>query len=268
MKNLIYQCYDGDLLPGHHASIANMRQYADSIGAEYVFKHNPKFGAKTLPGIKWAYFYDAIMPVYDKTFHEYDNVLSVDIDFFVVDGIKESIFDGFSAEVGCCTEPLQPLLRANSKSSISSKSDNKWAAHVKNKWGVDVPRTEDGLVKIYNAGLVLWSKRGMVKAQERFVPIIDYVNSIKPLKIHAHYSHDQLFLHAMYTVAKMDHVELDNKWNCLIHKYYDDTGKLKLSDPRNTDTKFVHIQLRSADHWDADTQWRITNLPVSEWKLP
>ncbi|KKK91692.1 hypothetical protein LCGC14_2710400, partial [marine sediment metagenome] len=172
------------------------------------------------------------------------------------------------AEVGSCTEPSQPANRARLSTGICGAMDEKWASIIKKKWNVDMPRTaEDGLLKVYNAGLVLWSNRGLVKANENFVPFVNYINTINASSVSGFYALDQNYLHAMLTVANMDHIEMNNDWNCIISHLHK-TGKPKLNDPRNKNTKFVHIQLRSADHWDADTQWRITNLPRSKWKIP
>jgi len=101
------------------------------------------------------------------------------------------------------------------------------------------------------------------------VPFLKYVNLIKTNKVLEFYTADQNYLHTMLQVAKMDYVELNNGWNDFIHHYYTDSSKtvLKLNDSRTKNTKFVHIQLRSADHWDADKLWRITNSPVTDWEL-
>ena len=266
MKNLIYQCYDGKLLPGAVYCVEQMQKYAKQIGAEYLFEANTRFGPKMGVSGGQAYYYNCLKPVYDTKFHEYDNVLYVDVDIFSVDGLTESIFDGFTAEVGNCTEPLQPKFRGTSTSSICRANDEKWATVVENHWGITMPRNEKGLLKVYNAGLELWSQRGLVKAHKAFVPFVDYINIIKSSGLPTFYNHDQNYFHAMMQVAKMDHIDLDNEWNCLIHHYMEG-GERKLSDPRTENTKFVQIQIRSADHWDADTQWRITNLPLSEWNL-
>ena len=42
MKNLIYQYYDGPVLPGTKASVSMMKEYANRIGAEHLFEENPQ----------------------------------------------------------------------------------------------------------------------------------------------------------------------------------------------------------------------------------
>ena len=262
MKNLIYQYWDGDYLQGCTAGQDNMRAYAERIGAEYLFEHNPGFATHLGPR---GHFYGTFKPIYDERFHEYDNVLYVDTDVFAVDGLSESIFDGFDADIGICEEATQPELRLNTSGRITSEGDEKWAQVVASKWGVKVPRTESGLVKIYNAGVVLFSNAGMLKAKERFIPFREYIDAINASGLPPFYTDDQPYLHLM--LDRMDWVELDGGWNSFVHKHRDASGKVFINDTRTPDTKFVHVQLGGADHNDADWHWTIVNRPVSEWDV-
>ncbi|MGV7234719.1 MAG: hypothetical protein ACQ9ET_00530 [Nitrosomonadaceae bacterium] len=267
MKNLIYQYWDGNILPGVRAGVANMKAYAKRIGAEYLFEENPRF--VTNLGA-YSPHYGAFKPVFTDSFHEYDNVLFADTDVFAVDGLAENIFEQYNAEIGICTEPLQPKFRASrSKGITTGKMDKDWAALIKSKWGAEVPRTEEGLPKVYNSGVVLYSNAGLKKARERFVPFAEYVRLIKSHGFSNFYTCDQPYIHAMLEVCDFDWVEMDNEWNRFI-TYIPVPGAKKGDrkpsyDPRTENTKFVHIQMSGADHYDADTHWRITNLPVNEW---
>lgn len=266
VKNLIYQYWDGNLLPGVIAGSRCMEKYARSIGSEYLFEHNPKF--VTDLG-QYSPHYGSFKPIYTDAFHEYDNVLFADTDVFPIDGLMENIFEGFEADIGICTEPFQPLQRLNVGGMLTSASDEQWAAAIKEKWNVDMPRTSDGLLKVYNSGVVLYSNRGLKNARSKFVPFKEYVNWIRRKKNKGFYTSDQSYIHAMLKVANMNYIELDNGWNSYIHQYHTDKTKtvIDINDSRTTTTKFVHIQLRGADHWDADILWRITNLPKEEWKI-
>jgi len=264
MKNLIYQYWDGDLRPGCHAGIENMQAYADRIGSEYLFEHNPKF--VTNLG-SYSPHYGAFKPIYDESFHKYDNVLFADTDVFAVDGLTENIFEGFSSDIGICTEPDQPKLRINTAGRITSKSDERWASVIEAKWKTKVPRTTDGLVKVYNSGVVLYSNAGLLKAKERFVPFDEYVNAVRAAGLIAFYTCDQPYLHAMLDVANMNWAELDNGWNCYIHYVRQGDEPRCVNDTRTKNTKFVHVQLAGADHLDAETHWRIVNLPQDEWNI-
>ena len=269
MKNLIYQYWDGDLLPGCRAGIENMQAYAGRIGSEYLFEHNPRFATNLGP---YTPHYGAFKPIYDESFHKYDNVLFTDTDVFATDGLKENIFECFDVQVArpdiaICTEPDQPRLRVNTAGRITSKSDEKWADVIEAKWHTKVPRTIDGLVKVYNSGVVLYSNAGLLKARERFVPFKEYVSTINAASLIAFYTCDQPYLHAMLDVANMNWVELDNGWNSYIHYVRQGKEPKCVNDTRTKNTKFVHVQLAGADHLDAETHRRIVNLPQNEWNI-
>ncbi len=266
VKNLIYQYWDGNILPGCAAGSKSMKKYADRISADYLFEHNPRF--VTNVG-KYSPHYGSFKPIYNDMFQSYDNVLYVDTDVFPVDELRESIFDGFDADMGICTEPFQPVQRTKIPGPISKANDEKWARAITAKWKVKMPRTSKGLLKVYNSGVVMYSNKGLHAAKKKFVPFLEYVNMVKSSGVNSFYTADQNYIHAMLTVAAMNYVELDSGWNNYIHQYYTDASKkeLKINDSRDDNTKFVHIQLRSADHYDADKLWRITNRPVEEWEL-
>ena len=266
MRNLIYQYWDGNILPGVTAGSECMKEYAARIGAEYLFELNPRF--VTNLG-SYSPHYGSFKPIYTDSFHEYDNVLFTDTDVFPVDGLEENVFENFTAEMGICTEPFQPEQRKKIPGQISGAMDEKWAKVIKSHWGANMPRTPEGLLKVYNSGVVMYSNKGLKAARERFVPFKEYVDIIKSSGVSNFYTADQNYVHAMLTVAKMDYVELHPGWNSFIHPYHIDASKTatKINDSRTEDTKFVHIQLRSADHWDAATQHRIANLPQSEWNI-
>lgn len=264
MKNLIYQYWDGKVLPSARAGSDNMKAYAQKVGADYLFEDNPRF--VTNLG-SYSPHYGAFKPVFTEKFHEYDNILFTDTDVFAVERLEEDIFEGFNADVGICTEPLQPKIRAKKSSGVTTGTmDELWAQTIKTKWGVNMPRTPEGLLKVYNSGVVLYSNKGLLKAKENFVPFKNYVNLIKSTKgLTPFYTCDQPYLHAMLKVANLEYIEMDNNWNSYI-TWVNHTNKIKrVCDSRNENTKFVHIQMRGADKYDAEKLWRITNLPVEEW---
>lgn len=264
MKNLIYQYWDGELRVGCKAGVENMKKYAAKIGADYLFEENPRF--VTNLG-SYSPHYGAFKPIFDESFHKYDNILFADTDVFVVDGLEENIFEKFNADIGICTEPDQPTLRQKTAGNITTARDEKWAKIVEQKWGIKVPRTPEGLVKVYNSGVVLYSNKGLLKAREKFVPFKNYVDMIKASGLISFYTCDQPYLHAMLDVAGMDWIELDNNWNRYIHYTRQGTQERQVNDTRTKDTKFVHIQLAGADHWDANKLERVTNLPQDEWNI-
>lgn len=267
MKNLIYQYWDGKLTVGCMAGVECMKKYAHTIGAKYLFEKNPKF-VNNLGS--YSPHYGAFKPIYTDKFHQYDNVLFADTDVFPIKDLEENIFEDFGADVGVCTEPDQPTLRLKTAGRITSALDEQWARLIETKWNVKMPRTSNGLLKVYNSGVVLYSITGLIKAKNQFVPFKKYVDMIKATSLNSFYTCDQPYLHAMLEVANLNWIELDNGWNSYVHytkQLHIDNGARRINDTRTKNTKFVHIQLAGADHWDATKLNRIANLPQLEWNL-
>jgi hypothetical protein len=265
MKNLIYQCWDGDIPAQTRASVANMSIYAKRIGAEHLFEDNPRF--VTDLGYPTNHLYGSLKPIFDDKFLEYDNVLYVDTDIFTVSKLGVSIFDDFDSDVGICTEPFQPEYRNSEDNDwICGRLDEQWAGVVKEQWGCDIPRTSGGLPKVYNSGLTLWSNNGLRHARATFRPFREYVTLIKRSGLSRFYLLDQNYLHAMLCMSDMNYTELSNDWNAIVHFYrVGDNGNL-VHDPRTPDTKFVHVMLTGGSKLGPLMQWRIVNMPKSVWQ--
>ena len=269
--NLIYQYWDGDVRESCRAGVIAMQQYAERIGAEYIFEENPQFLKKHF-GYNFGNYsphYGAFKPIYDESFDKYDKILFVDTDVFPIEGLTQNIFDEFTGEIGICTEPEQPRIRTITKGRITSKQDEKWADMVKRIWDTDVPRTEDGLVEVFNTGMVLYSKQARVKAREEWVDPDLYVQLCKREGLDSFYNCDQPYLHAMMFVCDFDVQYMENGWNSYIHYARTvDREERYLCDWRNKSTKFVHVQFAGADNLDQRTHHRIVNLPQEKWNLP
>lgn len=267
MKALIYQYWDGKILEGVKAGSDAMKKYADRIGVDYLFEDNPRY-RRDLG--KYSPHYGQFK-ILEPQFDEYDKILFADTDVFPVEGLEENIFEQYDCEIGICTEPFQPKHRLTSSvGGICNANDERWAKILRIVLRIeDIPRTEDNLPKVYNSGVVLYSRAGIEKAKERFIPFKEYVKMMEGRGMPTFYTCDQPYLHAMLQYCDFDWVEMDNNWNCYVH-YVGPAGldgKRKVNDTRTPDTKFVHIQLSAADHFDADKLWRITNLPEKDWKL-
>ena len=285
MKNIIYQCWQGYMRSGCLASKGNMEAYAARIGSDYRFDENPNIAGKIC---EIPIYYEWLNVMLDEAFMEYDNVMSIDMDVFTVKNLEQSIFEEPFDEIGICTEPFQPDYRANlpDRSRICGKKDETWAAAIKDKWNVDLPRNEKNLLKVYNAGVVVFSNKGLREAKEKFIPFQEYIDFIRSVKykcanlrymlryllrlggLGSFYRLDQNYFHAMLKVANMNYTELHNGWNSYIHyAALSKTTPVFLNDSRTDETKFVHIQLPGADDYGAEKLHRITNLSQSEWTL-
>lgn len=270
IMNVIYQYWDGPVRESCLAGVKAMKQYAERIGAEYIFDDNPHF-LKNHFGYDFGNYsphYGAFRPIYDKFFDNFENVLFCDTDVFPVDGLEENIFDDFYGDIGICNEPFQPKQRTITKGRITSAQDERWAKMVKDMWDVEVPRTDDGLVEVFNTGMVLYSKEARIKAREVWIDPKEYVDIVRSCGLDAFYTCDQPYLHAMMFVCDHYVQRMNNGWNSYIHYTRDINHEYRyLCDWRNEETKFVHVQFAGADNLDEDTHWRIVNLPRDRWGI-
>lgn len=248
--NLIYQYWNGgELPPGAQAGNDNMRAYAERVGAQYRMDRDGNF-----MGAHSRYF-DLLRPVYDDWFDQFDRVLFVDLDVFAVDGLTESIFGEPCADIGMCEEPGMPEYRDGRKKHINGASDRVWATLVRGAWDSDIPRDSKGRVRVFNSGVVMFTREGIRAARESFVPVTDYVDSINTVRLSGFYGIDQNYMDAMVHRSPIDFTELSPEWNRQVHGKDDGTTY----DERTPDTKFVHIQLSGADHNDAAWHDAIVN---------
>jgi len=272
MKTLIYQYWYGATMePCAKYGKQAMEAYANRIGAEYRFERDPTF----FNGVcEQPVSFSCLMPVFNEDFHKYDAVVSVDLDIFPVDGLTENIFDTDFGEMNLCQEAHMPALKkqfGGSSRNRGLQAHNAWSKRMKDLYGVDMPKNNEGLYKIYNSGLVLYSKEGMRKAKEQFTPIQTFVNNFKPKFKPKLFWRDQAYIHAMFVVGGLDSRELNTGWNSQVHwmpKTVAKPGKHRpVVDCRNKDTKFVHVQLSGSGQWSYDRIWRVVNLPVEKWNL-
>ena len=264
MKKLIYQVWAGEMRKGCLYSSRLMQKYADKVGAAYRLDIDPNIASKTVKsdGMYWEW----LNPIIDDSFLKFDKVMVADLDIYPVEGLDEDIFDVEIDYFGMCTEPFQGKYRASTNiNGINSQRDSAWAKRCLSKYGVSMPRDKDGYLKVYNAGLVMFSKEGIEYARENFMEFDQYTDDMKD--IGRFYSVDQNYFH-MEAVKSGHLTELDNGWNSYIHYV---KGPLGFADPindsRNKNTKFVHIQLNGADYFDEENLYHIVNSPRSRWNI-
>lgn len=268
MKTAIYQYWDGTPKPSCYAGVRNMKEYANRIGADYKFEQNPQW-LRTRWKIEnggYSAHYGAFKPLFESAWDDYDKILFVDTDVFAVDGLEENVFDHFHGEIGICDEPFQPKQRTITKGRITSEQDNRWANMVKKHYGVEVPRTDDGLVRVFNTGMVLYSKQGRLKAQKDFDKFDNYIRLVRNAGLDSFYTCDQPYLHAMMYAKGFDVQEMDNNWNSYVHGTRDIYHEKRyIVDHRTSETKFVHCQFPGADNMNEEQLLRVVNLPREEW---
>jgi len=267
MSNLIYQVWSGTLTEECRVSSRLMQEYASRIDAEYILDIDPNIASKICDVPK---YFEWLNPILDDRFLKYDKILSVDLDVFPVEGLTESIFDQDIGDIGVCAEKFQGISRATTTVAgcINKENDERWARVVNEKWSANFPRDNQGHLKIYNAGVVVFSREGILKAK-KWIPFQQYINYIRTHGFGRFYWVDQNYLHAMLCTDKtLKYVEMPNTWNSQIHYV---RGPLtaaygKVNDERTAETKFVHVQM-SGMNWNEEGLYQIVNLPQEKWRF-
>lgn len=268
MRNVIYQYWDGPPSVGSEAGRHAMSVYADRIGAEYIYEDNPRY----VTGLgKYSPHYGAFKPIFDSKFDEYDHILFADTDVWPVEHLEENIFEQFyntDVEIGICEEWIQPEIRRKvNVGGINASNDRQWARMMESTFHIDLPYTKNGDMKVYNSGVVVYSKEGRKKARQRFIPFEKYVHMIQSAGLPPFYTCDQPYLHAMLEVCDFKWITMDYKWNSSVFYTPGTVGDNRPVTDLRDGANFVHVQLNGKHHMDADKLWRITNLSVEEWNL-
>lgn len=270
MKTLIYQCWDGPQRTGNMYGTVQMEKYAKRIGADYHYDLDANF--RTDLG-QYSPNYTKFRPVLDNIFYDmgYDYIMYADCDVVPREGLEENIFEQLGDhDIGICEEVNAPIARKRHTigGGINNANDEKWVDIIEKKWPVTMPRTMTGLPKVYNSGMLLWSKNGIEKARKELFDFAKYVKLINAFKLPSFYTCDQPYIHAMLEVCHFDWKVMPYKWNSSVH--YDPAVKTQprpIIDLRKENCNFVHIQINGADNFRGDKINRIVNLPVEEWDL-
>ena len=257
--NLIYQFYNGQIPDYARAGSKIMKAYADKIGADYTVDFN-----KTTIASSNSSYHNCFRPVFDASLDKYDKILFCDMDIFPVKDIDEDIFDQQIDKFGIVEEKHQPEIRyADNNNPISGKNDERWSNIVKSYYGIKLPRDNQNRLRVFNSGVVLYTREGINLARSHWIPISQYESAVASL--HRFYHLDQNYLGAM--LGQNTFTVMDSKWNSQIHFIGDKNKKPRdIFDSRTQQTNFVHIQLRGRDKLDDDRIYDIVNKPISEWR--
>lgn len=123
MVNIILQHYTGDLGELEEASVANMQQYASSVGAEYQLVRGNVFNPSFTTPIQKLYMLDAV-------WDEYDTVVMLDIDMFATNYTKENVFDVPGVGLHEATQTRLHTSLVNTYPLISSKMYPYWGGAI------------------------------------------------------------------------------------------------------------------------------------------
>ena len=102
MKNIILQHWTGELSELELLSSANIKKYAQKVGADYRMLRGQVFRKELTPPCQKLY-------MLDEEFDNYDVVVMLDPDMFTRKGMEDNIFD--EVGVGKTTEIQEKLLK-------------------------------------------------------------------------------------------------------------------------------------------------------------
>jgi hypothetical protein len=262
MKNLIYQFWEGTLTSGNEAGVTLMKEYADRIGVEHVFELNPTWPKDARVQRKnlgrYNPHYGAFKPIFDLSFDDYDNILFCDTDVVPVDICNENIFDEFKADLGICEEWMQPSLRTkHNMGGINNANDNRWYDIIEKTYHHKLYRDDIGRPRVFNSGVVLYSKKCRQEARQALPRFEDYTKLMARSGLPPFYQGDQNYLNAMLPL--FDWQLMDYKWNSQIFFRPDTSGDNRPINDYREQPCFVHVQLRGADHYDIHRLRKVVN---------
>ncbi len=201
MKTAILQYYIGaGEVPGYvKISSSKFKQYADMHGCDYIFDTTSKLNP-TNP------FFEHLRILQDPEFEKYDRVLFIDVDI-IPEVLTENIFDEEIKDIGAVPEftPKGRLSRAGHDFPHKHKAFK--AACASFNIPVVQPKTVTCETLIFNSGVLLWSREGIIKAKNTFLHWPEWNNRfIGQMSLDQPYMTGQIVKH-------LDYTELDYKWN-------------------------------------------------------
>ena len=224
MKRLIYQVYLGEEKKLYNHCTESVKQYAETIGADYKILTSPKL--RITPNIfrtdrrdktgGWKKL--GYMPIFEKEnvfdyFKDYEKCCVIDSDIWIRPGspnIFNEIEDETVASVYECDLPMNEAYAQKIKgysTSMWSNYDYDW------EWN---PRTGGAF---FNSGVMLYNSKKMLQALNGMSPrqfleqsmLADFVDGVGPLK----WQSDQMTLNYWFKAKGINVKKLNWKWNAL-----------------------------------------------------
>lgn len=271
--NLIYQYWEGYLRKDHTLGSEVMKRYAERIGADYIFEHNPDFlrtffkaciksRQKAEGGHDEAVAYlGALKPLFAPEYDKYDTILFVDLDVFPSEHLYDSIFDELGdAEIGIVPEFYDHPMGDHLKDRIRD-----WESRL-NRVGIEFSQYNDLPIAL-NSGVVLYSKQARLRARkENWFDLPHYLELVKGLD--PYFFTDQPYLQYMFHNQEVDLKYLDQKWNG--HMFTQMRGhedgtivEVEHFDRRTPETNFTHFRCERPEQLTNDQILRIVH--TNDW---
>ena len=227
MKNAIIQLYipfngvGKDILKSHYpkelpdwveCSVESVQRYANNLYNVGTHFYREKFVKSS------SNFFDKLRVYLDPSLDEYDQILYLDCDILVKNKFK-NIFEEIKRPYDVAAVPEFPHdiyavpVNWNRSPPLESRFANFKAPMVK-------PKSIKADYRMFNSGVMLWSKEGRIKARQNFIDHELWFNYKNPLldsslKNVGHSSHclDQPFFNAMFNRFEFRAEELGIYWN-------------------------------------------------------
>lgn len=234
MTCLIYQYWSGPMPTYAMLSSRMMRAYAEQIGAAYRFDRDPDYFR-----FKYAQYYHALRPIHDAAFLAYDQVLFVDMDVFPARGLTRSIFDARKGDIGMVEEVSQPRLRQAATGPITGTRDLRWARVSEALYGVRLPRADAGLPRVFNSGVVHYTRAGLEMARRVFPSIKVYTLAMRLAALPRFYRLDQNYLGVAAFRPPLSFEAMPLGWNVQVRSGPDGGWSV---DRLGEESRLLHVQ--------------------------
>lgn len=237
MRTLLYQFWKGPVPDYARLSCRLFEDYAKRYGADYRFDVDPEF----FKG-KYSEYYHALRPIYDDDFLKYDRVIFIDADVYP----KANASDGIltcKVEHIAMVEELAEEIRADRPKWLNDRNDNRWALVSTGVFGSRLPRKPDGKPRVFNSGVIVYTRDGLIAARERFPSIKLYSAVMRAALLPRFYRLDQNYLGMACFRKGISFNVLEQRWNCIVKAAsLDEYRQVKNASPG---TEFVHWQVRN-----------------------
>lgn len=158
----------------------------------------------------------------------------------------ENIFETKVRHIAMAEEPEQPALRQHRTGMINSCKDLRWLDIATNRLKSSPPVTAQGYPRVFNSGVVLFTREGLQAAKQCFFSIEKYALLIKLAKLPKFYRLDQNFLGAASFVDGILFDELPERFNVRLRE---DLWNTEIADgnvtthSKDLDPIFFHLQI-------------------------
>ena len=202
MKTAIFQYYisSGPLPKWVEISSTKFKKYAEAHNADYIFSDTSMFS-------KGNVHFEQLRVVYDDIFEQYDRVLYADVDI-IPENFSENIFEEDIIDIGMV--PEYQTTGMNTAPWYMLPGIEVKYKHLAKKFNIPVlkPKTVQAPYLMFNSGILLWTKSGIIKARKSFLDWNKWANAGNHLmNLDQGYSTSQVTKH-------LDYTELNLKWNC------------------------------------------------------